>query len=334
MARIVDHAAADLTVVVEAGASLSEVNRALRCAGQWLPFDPPFPQRTSVGGLVAAQACGPSRQAFGTPRESLIGARAVLADGTVVTSGGRVVKNVAGYDLHRLLAGSYGSLAVIVEANFKCRPLPEAQGAVECRGRRAPLFELALRVAASSLAPSFLEWFGGGEDDVLVAGFAGVPEQVAWSTGRFLDMVGASGGLAAAGELPPEIVARRIEGIVAPAGGDSDPFLVRAGLPPRHLPGWVDEAMRLWEGAGARVIAHAHAGVGVARLRVEDGRTDAVQRSFGLLRRAARERGGYLVVESQPAGWCLEPWGLAGPSVRLMQAVKRAFDPLQLLKGA
>ena len=125
MHRIVAHEAADMTVTVEAGATVTQLNDALSSAGQWLPLDPPHPDATTIGALIATNASGPLRVSQGTVRDLLIGITIVLADGTAIHGGGRVVKNVAGYDLMKLFTGSFGTLGIIAEATFKIRPRPE-----------------------------------------------------------------------------------------------------------------------------------------------------------------------------------------------------------------
>lgn len=124
---LLSHEAEDLTVTVQAGATVAEVEKRLASHGQWLALEPACPDRTTVGGLVAAAADGLCRARFGRVRDSLLGIRFVTGDGTVVQAGGRVVKNVAGYDLMKLLTGSWGTLGVVLQATFKVWPRPKAQ---------------------------------------------------------------------------------------------------------------------------------------------------------------------------------------------------------------
>ncbi len=126
-ARILDYHPEDMTVTAEAELLLSDLQSRLKENGQWLPIDPPFPERTTIGELISQNLSGPRRYAFGTIREHLLGLTVQLADGRVVKSGGKVVKNVAGYDLHKLFVGSRGTLGTIVQATFKVRPSPEKE---------------------------------------------------------------------------------------------------------------------------------------------------------------------------------------------------------------
>src|SRR5207248_7952764 len=136
LAGIIDHEPADLTVTVGAGMRMADVAVALERAGQFLPLDPPHGDEATVGGVIAANSNGFWRARYGGVRDLLIGTRIALADGTVARAGGRVVKNVAGYDLDKLLVGSLGTLGVIVEATLKVLPVPETSDGLVARFER------------------------------------------------------------------------------------------------------------------------------------------------------------------------------------------------------
>ena len=157
MDRIVEHAAGDLVVTAQAGVPLAALQEHLAPARQWLALDPPEPGAT-VGGVVAAAASGPRRLLYGTPRDLLIGITVVLADGTVAKSGGKVVKNVAGYDLGKLFTGSFGTLGVIAECTFRLHPLAPALRVVTANPDDPAA--AARRVFATGAVPSALEWDG------------------------------------------------------------------------------------------------------------------------------------------------------------------------------
>jgi glycolate oxidase FAD binding subunit len=157
MDRIVEHAAGDLVVTAQAGVPLAALQEHLAPARQWLALDPPEPGAT-VGGVVAAAASGPRRLLYGTPRDLLIGITVVLADGTVAKSGGKVVKNVAGYDLGKLFTGSFGTLGVIAECTFRLHPLAPALRVVAANPDDPAA--AARRVFATGTVPAALEWDG------------------------------------------------------------------------------------------------------------------------------------------------------------------------------
>jgi FAD/FMN-containing dehydrogenase len=169
-ARILEYHPEDMTVTAEAGLLLSELQDQLRQSGQWLPIDPPFPERTTIGDLISKNLNGPRRYAYGTIREHFLGLSARLADGRVIKSGGKVVKNVAGYDLHKLFVGSHGTLGTILQAAFKVRPLPEKELVLQ-----APPKALE-SVLESALTPVILDLIPSS----LVLGFAGTGEEVDW----------------------------------------------------------------------------------------------------------------------------------------------------------
>jgi glycolate oxidase FAD binding subunit len=158
MTTPIEHRAGDLTATLPAGASLRTVNAVLGRERQWLPIDPLAGDRCTIGGLLATNDSGPRRLRYGAPRDLVIGVEMVLADGRQAKAGGKVVKNVAGYDLGRLLCGSFGSLAVLTRATFKLSPLPAASRTVVATVAGArEAGELAQAVAATALSPSAIE---------------------------------------------------------------------------------------------------------------------------------------------------------------------------------
>jgi len=155
--RVIEHAAADLVVRAESGVRLSDLQAQLAGASQRLSLDPPEPGAT-LGGIVAAAASGPRRHRFGAPRDLLLGITVALADGTVAKAGGKVVKNVAGYDLGKLFTGSLGTLGVIVELAFRLHPLPQARAWIVAQLETPEAATLAvLDLLGSTLVPSAVE---------------------------------------------------------------------------------------------------------------------------------------------------------------------------------
>jgi glycolate oxidase FAD binding subunit len=166
MERVLEHDPGDLTCTVEAGVRLSALREILAATGQRLSLDPPGDP--TIGALVALNASGPLRHRFGAPRDLVLGATLVLADGTVASAGGKVVKNVAGYDLARLVCGSLGRLAFVGRVSFRLHPLPRATGTfvVETEDSAA----VAASLLASQLQPSALDVLHPGRVAVLFEG--------------------------------------------------------------------------------------------------------------------------------------------------------------------
>ena len=155
--EIIEHEPADLIAIAQAGVLLSTFNAELSRNGQWLPLDPPDDGRATLGGVVATGLGGTQQTAYGSPRGSVIGMKVILADGTLVKVGGRVVKNVAGYDLCKLFTGSYGTLGIITELNFKLRPRPACERTIILHGSHAQLINHARKVFDSKLFPVAME---------------------------------------------------------------------------------------------------------------------------------------------------------------------------------
>ena len=151
--EILEHEPADLIAIAQAGVKLTDFNAKLEENGQWLPLDPPDDGRATLGGVVATGLGGPQQFGYGRPRGSVIGMKVVLADGTVIKAGGRVVKNVAGYDLCKLFTGSFGTLGIITELNFKLRPRPEREATVVVKGELPDLLSSARTILDARLFP-------------------------------------------------------------------------------------------------------------------------------------------------------------------------------------
>lgn len=187
--KIIEHEPADLIAITQAGVKLTDFNAKLAENGQWLPLDPPDDGRATIGGVVATGLGGAQQFGYGRPRGSVIGMKVVLADGSTINMGGRVVKNVAGYDLCKLFTGSYGTLGIITEVNFKLRPRPAREASVIATGAIADLFKSSrailearlFPVAAEVVSPIFANRLGiSASNHVLLVRFAGNEKGVAF----------------------------------------------------------------------------------------------------------------------------------------------------------
>jgi glycolate oxidase FAD binding subunit len=319
MDAVVDHAAGDLVVEVQAGARLRDVQDAVAGAGQRLALDETVPG-ASIGGTLATGASGPLRVAAGTARDLLLGVTLVRADGVVARAGGRVVKNVAGYDLGKLVVGSYGTLAVVTQAVFRLHPLPAARRvlAVDVPDAAAA-HRLVQAVVASQVAPSAVEvdWpgEGGGTLRVLLEGTAaGVADRTATALALLGRGAGASEDLPEGwGRYPWE-----------PGGTGLKLTFALSGLPA------VLEAARV---AGAQVgaapVLTGSAGAGVLHGALPPGTPPpAVAAVLARLRAVCTAHGGACVVLEAPPGVeaAVDAWGPV-PALDLMRRVKEQFDP-------
>ena len=184
--RLVEHTPEDMTVTVEAGMTLAALQAQLKQRGQWLPVDPPNPERLTISDLINANASGPHRFGYGTVRDYLLGITVALADGSVIHSGGKVVKNVAGYDLAKLFIGSRGSLGIVVQATFKLQPLPEVEQFVQAQCASPEEAGLLLgAVNGSEITPVVLDLFSPvARSFTVLLGFAGTRADVVWQLAK------------------------------------------------------------------------------------------------------------------------------------------------------
>src|SRR5436190_2868988 len=163
LTRLLEHEAPDLTCHVEAGLTLAALQAQLATKGQQLTLDPPDAGQATLGGLLASSASGRKRLRYVSARDLVIGLHVVQANGEVARSGGRDVKNVAGYDLNKLYIGSLGTLGVIVEANFKLHPLPPAERTLLLTyANGVDAMQTAIDILGSVLTPGALELIDGG----------------------------------------------------------------------------------------------------------------------------------------------------------------------------
>jgi glycolate oxidase FAD binding subunit len=324
LAGVIDHVPGDLTVTVGAGMRVADLSAALARAGQFLPLDPPHAEWATVGGVIAANSNGFWRARYGAVRDLLIGTRIALADGTVARAGGRVVKNVAGYDLDKLLVGSFGTLGVMVEATFKVLPAPVASSGLLARfARSADAFGAANAIArgASRVEACVVERSEGptwrlavqarGSGPTVDRAVADARLEVAARRGS-TDELGDS--LMAMRELP----ARAIDGA-----------LVRVALPVAAASAFAETSARLE--TLATVVADAASGVVRAHLIGDD---DAVVRDAEALVLAARVIGGSGRIErrAEPLRSRLPTWPTRPNGDFLMRRIKDAFDPAGILE--
>jgi glycolate oxidase FAD binding subunit len=306
--RVVEHVAGDLTVVAEAGVRLADLQAQVGRAGQLLGLDPPEAGAT-LGGVVSANASGPRRLRYGTTRDLLIGITVVLADGTVAHAGGKVVKNVAGYDLGKLFTGAHGTLGVVVSTTWRLHPVPPARRVVTLElPDAAAAGPVSVALARSTLTPSAVELIAGADRTArLVVLFESIAESVAGQAGAAVALLG--GGEES--EDLPEDFGRR--------PGGADDVLLRLA----HAPASLSAVLGALP-AGTALAAHAATGVTYAAVPAGEA-VDALPR----LRAAIAPHDGTAVVLRAPDAVRerLDHWGPVGDSLDLMRRVKERFDP-------
>ncbi|HYP48274.1 MAG TPA: FAD-binding oxidoreductase, partial [Thermoleophilaceae bacterium] len=310
--RVIEHNAGDLTAVLEAGIPLARAQAIFAEAGQMLALDPPDPGGATVGGVVATADSGPLRARYGSVRDLVVGVRVALSDGTIARAGGKVIKNVAGYDLSKLFAGSFGTLGAILEVSVRLHPLPPETATA--LGSSSDPDALGRGALALSHAP--LEYQGldvrwqRGHGAVLVRFGGAQPAPQAEAAERLLRAEGLECELVAGDE---DLWSAQRDGQRSSSG-----TVVRVCGVQTQLPA----LLRAAERAGASVVGRA--GLGLSWLRLEERAPTEAAAAVAELRRALSPSP--CVVQDGPAA--LERMGpVEAPALALMRRVKERFDP-------
>ena len=311
--RVVEHNAGDLTAVLEVGVPLAQAQRQFASAGQMLALDPPLglDGAATIGGVIATGDCGPLRHRYGAPRDLVVGITVALSDGAIARSGGKVIKNVAGYDLGKLFAGSFGTLGVILSVNVRLHPVPVVTATA--LGSSADPDVLGAAARALALAPLELESL-----------------DVSWHTGRGA-ILSRSGGAEATRRCTRAAALMRAAGLEqVDVSTDDEPIwerqragqrsgdraLVRLAAPPSRLPA----VLRAAASCGGTLVGRAALGSSFVELD-----PDAVS--------ALHERlpaGSTSILLDAPAGLRarIDPWGVPDRAAfELMRRLKARFDP-------
>jgi len=330
LSRVVEYAPADMIVTVEAGTTLAKLSETLQQHRQRLPLDPPALDRATVGGAIAANSFGPRRARFGSVRDLLIGISIVRADGTRARGGGKVVKNVAGFDIPKLMCGSLGTLGLIVTATFRLHPLPEMEKTVLVRSRTAAQVRgLVARLKAGQLEPTSLVALSAAAArfDVAVRfeGFgAGVTQQAA----RFAELQQREGEPC---EQLDDVDAQAwwkkhddartkgaIRAKIAALPNALETFLPKLEAVREHL---VDSILVWYASLGLGFICGASSDLAAASRALADARS------------ALEKANGSLTLQAAPQAireWIGE-WGTPPPAFSVMHRLKERFDPQQRL---
>lgn len=326
--RVLEHAAGDLVVAVEAGVRLESLQAGLALSGQMLALDPGYPGAT-VGGTISANASGPRRFRYGTARDLLIGVTLVLADGTIAKSGGKVVKNVAGYDLAKLVTGALGTLGVIVRAVFRLHPRPRTQRLVEVDLSSLEQVSLAAdRLLRSTLEPSAIQLLGTHSGGLrLGVLFEGMEPSVVAQAAAAADLLGPD---ATAQLHVEEEATRRWRELVF-----DPPDAGAVQLKVSHLPARTAETLHQVRSVADRVgvgwRVSAMVGSGLLDVRLEGAEPAIAAGAIRELRTTVRP--GHVIVLAAPLEVKreIDVWGPTGDSIDLMRRVKDRFDPHHLL---
>ena len=327
--RLVAHAVGDLTVTVETGMTFDRLQAILATAGQFLPLDPSYPKLATIGGIIATADTGSLRHRYGGVRDLLLGISFIRADGKIAKAGGRVVKNVAGYDMMKLFTGSYGTLGILTEATFRVYPLPTDSGTVILTGAVDRLAEAAKILLASTLTPiavdvlstAFSRHLEISNTPSLVVKFATIPASITEQSAQLLEIargLGLKGG-SWQGEQEQQLWS----GIQTGIWGISE-IGCKLGVRATAAVETIALLDRSTDNLGRGVI-HLSSGIGAGAMDLPT--------VIAPLRSHCEASGGYLSVLQAPVAvkQKIDVWGYRGNAVNLMRAIREQFDPQGIL---
>ena len=341
----------DMTTTVQAGLPLEELQGVLGAQGQFVALDPPATAATTTGGVIATNASGPRRLLYGTARDVVLGISVATADGDRSKAGGRVVKNVTGYDLTKLYIGSLGTLGVVLELTFKVHPLPpgEATVGITCAGHADilpmlnALLRLPLRLSSLELlnaaALSAVQAGGGALPSspyLFLARLEGDAAVTAGQTDRIADTLrglslSAPADIHAMPAQPDE--QQRLWSSLAAQAFSTDCVAVKVGLPITDLAAFCADIEAL--AADPPWLLHAHAGNGIVSVQIPaaDAGEETLLAQIQALDACVARLNGHRVIERAPVAVkrrC-EVWGPVGDNFAVMQALKASYDPRRRL---
>lgn len=338
--RVVEHAVGDFTVTVEPGVTFAELRSQLAEHNQLLAIDPSFCDQATVGGIVATADAGSFRQRYGGLRDMLIGVQFVRYDGEVARAGGRVVKNVAGYDLMKLMTGAYGSLGILSELTFRLYPMNQVSQTLVLSGGETALEQAVAEVRMSGLTPVAMDLTlarqaarltdGGDRPHMsLIARFQGIADGVEEQTVR-LKKIGTTHGMHIQ-QLEGDADVRywqQVSGLI-----HSGTVLCKVGMRPSALPPVLAmlEDMALHD--QAQVILHGSSGLGWVQWPEAVVKDDTFLQALEKMRSYCQSNGGFLTLLQAPKALkqATDVWGYAGNALKVMSDIKDKFDPHKLL---
>ena len=298
-----------MTCTVEAGCTWAALQSALAQHGQYVALDPLWPERATVGGIVATNDSGALRLRYGSLRDLIIGMTIVLADGTIAHTGGKVVKNVAGYDLHKLMIGAFGTLGVITSVNFRLHSIPQCTQSFTFSAPAAePLGAWMLKLLHEQLSTLAIQLRGTAEGFHLDIQLASLPE-VLHTQADLLESLARVEGLAI------EVATAQRSGMPGSNSSLQD-FVCKATMLPSEIAPFAERV----RGLGGESVTQA-TGIMTA------GFPAAAAEQLPQLRRDLEAASGSLMVLKQPAESKLDCWGTLPDSLPLMREIKRRFDP-------
>jgi len=338
LSKVIEYPAEDMTITVQAGITIKQLNSILAERGQQLPLDAPQADHATIGGVLATNTSGPRRFGFGTARDYLIGVQAIDGLGRAFSGGGRVVKNVAGYDFCKMLIGSLGTLGVITQVTFKLKPRSTRRTIVACQIDDMEQLESVLAsMIHSQTYPAALEFITGPKwsdltDDTnrVFAIFEGPDTDLEWMSHQVTQewqQQGVNNIKTLADEEAENLFSRLTE---FPAN-ENTALTLKTNVVPSGITSMIQAAREL----DSNCSIQAHAGSGIANLIFDEFPAEGLSRSLtGFLRPAAAKHHGNVTVLRNPSGQEMtrqSVWGGLDHPFWIMDRIKQQFDPQNIL---
>jgi len=337
--QVIDHAAGDMTVTVETGLGLEELQTILAKADQFLPIGLNLPPETTVGGAIATAVTGSWRHRYGGVRDLLLGISFLRADGELAKAGGRVVKNVAGYDLMKLFTGSYGTLGVLTQVTFRVYPRPETSRTLLCVGDLAGVSRAAQTLLSSALTPTSFDLISprlaqemageiiSGSQLGLLVRFQSIPESVQQQGDRLTDLATAYNLKTITYEGSNED--SLWEGLAKQIFNSSPipTITCKIGIIPTAAPQLLETLYKL--NNSSLGLIHSSSGIGWLHLDPATTSLEMLQK----VRQQCEDSQGYLSLLAAPTEYKqqLDVWGYKGNALGIMEKLKQQFDPKSIL---
>ncbi|WP_437228337.1 FAD-binding oxidoreductase [Planctomicrobium sp. SH661] len=342
--RVVDYPARDMTITVEAGMRVDDLQEILAKEDQFLPIDIAQSHRATIGGAIATNASGPARFGYGTFRDSVIGISAIDGQGRLFSAGGRVVKNVAGYDLCKLMIGSLGTLGVITQVTLKLPPRPHSRLFVVVRSQQLSQLETVLEnLNLSATRPVIIDLLNAkavrqlraearqdlpSDPYLLCIGYAGSAVETAWQAQALAGEL-KKGNVVAPVILEGDSAEKLWKGLTEYQAASDDPMTFQATMLPSKVVQFVDQCTQ------AKIAVQSHAGSGIVIGHVPDSCAEPSTAASLLdpLRQLVRSSGGSLVILNCDDNWNtqLDLFGTPLNSEPLIRKLKQTFDPANVL---
>ncbi|MDE0687946.1 MAG: FAD-binding oxidoreductase [Candidatus Poribacteria bacterium] len=346
---VVEYEPADLTVTVEAGIRLKDLQTELAKHRQYLVLNPPSADHCTIGGIVATNASGSFRLRHGTARNQVLGLRVVQADGTVVKSGGKVVKNVAGYDLNKLYIGAFGTLGIITEVTLKLSPIPVQEAILTADFQNVQdAADTGLAIVGSQTLPMFVNLFVNSDPTraktetpadenkpMLVVGFGGDPETVAWQLTQCQGIMEQNGAIGVT--IAEDESVQHLQEAVQEFSADdknTESVVAKLNLKRTDLAEFATQIVEANWTRNVQMMVLLGSGVVSVNIPVaSDTDYQSLADALTRLRQTAMSKQGNLIIEIAPPELKrhIDVWGSVEGTLSLMKQIKAKFDPTGLL---